>query len=102
MRDALKRMPWRNVLDALEKGKMKAIGELLTPAQRLSIAEAVGGLSSPPMLARRANCARLGEGDWNDGERRVLGVLLDGEAIPEMDERGHRITGDSLLNVRAR
>jgi glycogen operon protein len=37
------------------------------------------------------------EADWGDGERRVLGVLLDGEAIPESDAHGRRIVGDSLL-----
>jgi glycogen operon protein len=37
------------------------------------------------------------ESDWNDGERRILGVLLDGQEILEQDARGERIVGDTLL-----
>ena len=35
--------------------------------------------------------------DWNDESRRVLGMLLDGDAIFESDARGQRIVGDTLL-----
>ncbi len=35
--------------------------------------------------------------DWNDASRRVLGMLLDGDAILESDARGQRIVGDTLL-----
>jgi len=34
---------------------------------------------------------------WNDHERRTLGMLLDGDAIFERDERGQLISGDTLL-----
>jgi isoamylase len=39
----------------------------------------------------------MAEADWTDGERRALGVLLDGGAILETDAHGRRIVGDSLL-----
>jgi glycogen operon protein len=37
------------------------------------------------------------DADWNAGFVRTLGVLLNGDAIVETDERGERIVGDSLL-----
>jgi glycogen operon protein len=35
--------------------------------------------------------------DWQDPERRVLGMLVSGEANDEVDERGRAIQGDTLL-----
>jgi len=35
--------------------------------------------------------------DWNDPDRRALGVLFDGDAISESDAEGRRIAGDTLL-----
>ena len=37
------------------------------------------------------------DGDWNNGESRAVGVLLDGDAIAEVDAHGQRIVGDTLL-----
>jgi isoamylase len=34
---------------------------------------------------------------WNAPDVRVLGLRLNGNAIDEVDERGQRITGDTLL-----
>ena len=34
---------------------------------------------------------------WNSPDVRCLGVRLDGDAIDEVDERGERIVGDTLL-----
>ena len=39
------------------------------------------------------------DADWADPERRVLGVLLDGQAIAETDSRGRPIVGDTLFIV---
>jgi glycogen operon protein len=36
---------------------------------------------------------------WNSPDVRVLGVRLNGDAIQEVDERGQRIVGDSLLLI---
>ena len=49
------------------------------------------------VLWLRPDGQEMTEADWADGERRVIGVLLDGEAIRESDERGRRIVGDTLL-----
>jgi isoamylase len=43
-------------------------------------------------------------GDWQDGSRRELGVLLDGDNIGERDARGEPVRGDTvmiLLNASA-
>ena len=37
------------------------------------------------------------DGTWGSPDVRCLGVRLNGDAIDEVDERGNRITGDSLL-----
>ncbi|HEX3605718.1 MAG TPA: glycogen debranching protein GlgX [Candidatus Dormibacteraeota bacterium] len=34
---------------------------------------------------------------WNDPAQRSLGMLLNGELIPERDDRGERVRGDTLL-----
>jgi glycogen operon protein len=34
---------------------------------------------------------------WNSGFVRCLGVRWAGDVIPELDERGDKITGDTLL-----
>jgi glycogen operon protein len=35
--------------------------------------------------------------EWNADVTRSLGMLLSGDAIEEVDERGHPVVGDSLL-----
>jgi len=37
------------------------------------------------------------QGDWEDEERRALGMLVDGEATDEMDDRGRPVHGETLL-----
>jgi isoamylase len=35
--------------------------------------------------------------DWNTGFAKSLGVFLNGDALPDPDRRGHRISVDSFL-----
>ena len=35
--------------------------------------------------------------DWNTGFAKSLGVFLNGDALPDPDRRGHRISDDSFL-----
>jgi hypothetical protein len=35
--------------------------------------------------------------DWNAGFAKSLGVFLNGDALPDPDRRGHRISDDSFL-----
>jgi hypothetical protein len=45
----------------------------------------------------RPDGQEMAEGDWKNEQSRSLGVRLAGDAIDETDERGHRITDDTLL-----
>ena len=39
------------------------------------------------------------EVDWVNVDARVLGMLIDGRATDEVDERGHAVNGDTLLII---
>ena len=45
----------------------------------------------------RADGEEMKPADWNDLERRVLGMLVVGEASEEVDEQGRPLQGDSYL-----
>jgi len=45
----------------------------------------------------RTDGAEMEDEDWADDQRRSLGMLLNGELIPERDDLGDRIRGDTLL-----
>ena len=47
----------------------------------------------------RADGQEMQLADWRDPDTRVLGMLIDGEATDEMDDRGRPIRGDTLLLV---
>jgi isoamylase len=49
------------------------------------------------VLWLRPEGGEMTSAEWSDPSRRALGMLLDGEAIHESDDRGRRIIGDSLL-----
>ena len=61
-------MQWQTILTALESGKMKAIGDAITPAQRETIAKLIGSSTSEP-IAPTARCtgapSRSGASAWN-------------------------------------
>jgi len=40
---------------------------------------------------------RLHYVDWGNADRRAVGILLDGRAIPEVDAHGYPVSGDTLL-----
>ena len=41
----------------------------------------------------------FGEAEWHDRSRRGLGMLIQGHATDEVDERGRLITGNTLLLI---
>ena len=45
----------------------------------------------------RTDGVEMDDEDWGDEQRRSLGMLLNGELIPERDDLGDRIRGDTLL-----
>lgn len=64
----LRAMQWQTILAALEGGKMKAIGDAISPAQREAIAKFIG-TSSAEAMASTGRCsgapARSGASAWN-------------------------------------
>jgi isoamylase len=81
--------------------------------------EVIGILKSNPILRRRSfftgqamlakadgvkdlawirpDGEEMNDDDWNRGDNHVLGMLVDGRATAEVDERGRPIVGDTLL-----
>jgi glycogen operon protein len=55
-----------------------------------------GGASSDLIWLRSDGC-EMGDADWNASRAGVLGVRLNGKMIDEVDERGHTISGSTLL-----
>jgi isoamylase len=45
----------------------------------------------------RPDGKEMSDDDWNNSETRCFGLRLAGDAIEELDERGNRIAGDTLL-----
>ena len=45
----------------------------------------------------KADAEQMTEADWTNGEARLVGVWLNGSAIPEPDKRGRRILDDDFL-----
>src|SRR5467141_4154095 len=67
--ETLRQMSWQAILTALETGKMKAIGESLSSAERESIAKSLGTADSHPMSSS-AKCSAAPQhaaaaGNWN-------------------------------------
>jgi polyvinyl alcohol dehydrogenase (cytochrome) len=64
----LRAMSWQAILAALEDGKMKAVGDAISPAQREAIAKFLG-TSSSDAIAPTARCSgavsRTGATAWN-------------------------------------
>jgi glycogen operon protein len=60
---------------------------------------AVKGSKHKDLTWLRPDGAELTEEDWGDTEARALGMLIDGAATDEVDERGHAVIGDSLLLI---
>ncbi len=45
----------------------------------------------------RSDGAEMTEAEWSDDELRSIGMLLSGRATDEVDERGRRVHGDTIL-----
>jgi len=51
------------------------------------------------VLWLRPEGGEMTDADWRDPQRRAIGILLDGDAIPETDAFGVPVSGDTLLIV---
>ena len=45
----------------------------------------------------KADGSEMTDDDWREGFAKTLGVFLNGDAIPDLDARGERVTDDSFL-----
>src|SRR3954469_23589711 len=59
----------------------------------------VEGSSQKDVTWIRPDGAELQEQDWSNPELHTLGMLIDGAATDEVDERGHAVRGDTLLMI---
>lgn len=61
--------------------------------------EAVPGSTHKDVTWIRPDGKEFTEIDWRNDDARILGMLIDGSATDEVDERGHAVNGDTLLIV---
>ena len=59
----------------------------------------VGGSDQKDVTWIGAHGKELGDVDWRDAGAQVFGMLIDGAATDEVDERGHAVRADTLLIV---
>jgi isoamylase len=59
----------------------------------------VPGSDQKDVTWTRPDGKELTDVDWRSPDARVLGMLIDGAATDEVDERGHAVSGDTLLLV---
>ncbi|MEO5817988.1 MAG: glycogen debranching protein GlgX [Gemmatimonadaceae bacterium] len=59
----------------------------------------VAGSDQKDVTWLRPDGKELTDIDWRSPDARVLGMLIDGAATDEVDERGHAVSGDTLLLV---
>jgi glycogen operon protein len=59
----------------------------------------VDGSTQKDVTWIRPDGKEMGDEDWRDQSVRVLGMLIDGAATDEVDERGHAVSGDTLLMI---
>ena len=58
---------------------------------------AIEGSTNKDVTWVGADGAELGDDDWGNAALRTLGMVIDGAATDEVDERGHAVCGDTLL-----
>jgi len=59
--------------------------------------EAVSGSTHMDVTWVRADGSEMTDVDWRNPEARVLGMLIDGKATDEVDERGQAVNSETLL-----
>ena len=47
----------------------------------------------------RPDGTEMQDADWGNAEARAFGMLIDGAATDEVDDRGHAVRGDTLLMI---
>jgi isoamylase len=96
-------MDWE--LDQQQKGLLAFTRTLITLRQAYPVlrrrhffrGEAVAGSLHKDVTWIRQDGQEMTDVDWLNPEARVLGMLIDGKATDEVDERGHAVNSDTLL-----
>jgi isoamylase len=60
---------------------------------------AVEGSAHKDVTWLRADGHEMEGQDWGDADAHVLGMLIDGHATDEVDDRGQKVSGDTLLII---
>ena len=60
---------------------------------------AVDGSTQKDVTWVRPDGHELHDADWGNAEARAFGMLIDGAATDEVNERGHKVSGDTLLMI---
>jgi isoamylase len=99
---------WMNwELDAQQKELLAFTRKLIALRQAYPVlrrrhffrGEAVAGSLHKDVTWVRQDGQEMTDVDWVNAEARVLGMLIDGKATDEVDERGHAVNGDTLLII---
>jgi glycogen operon protein len=61
--------------------------------------QATGGSAHKDVTWLGPDSQEMTPEQWANVDNHVLGMLIDGDATDEVDDRGYRVTGDSLLLI---
>jgi isoamylase len=92
-------------LDATRKGLLEFTRKLIAIRQAHPVLRrrhffkgaALEGSAHKDVTWIRSDGKEIQERDWSNPDMRALGMLIDGAATDEVDERGHAVCGDTLL-----
>jgi isoamylase len=92
-------------LDPLGRGLLSFAREVLAIRRRNPVLRRRTFFTGRPMAANgakdlmwvRADGGEMADADWRDPENRVLGMLVQGRATDDINERGRPVYGDTVL-----
>ncbi len=95
--------PWE--LEGKDESFLRFVGRVVTlrrsqpvfKRQNFFQGRSIHGSERKDITWLREDGREMGHKDWLDSSRCVIGLMLGGEAIDEIDERGRPIVGDTML-----
>jgi glycogen operon protein len=90
--------PWQRDLLAFTR-RVIAIRHVHPVLRRRSFfrGRPVGAAGVKDLTWLRPNATEMTDADWHDAHNRALGMLINGEAADETDDRGRPVRGDTML-----
>jgi glycogen operon protein len=90
--------PWQRDLLAFTR-RLIAIRHVHPVLRRRSFfrGRPVGAAGVKDLTWLRPNATEMTDADWHDAHNRALGMLINGEAADETDDRGRPVRGDTML-----